>query len=77
MALAAKGRAAETDHRLRAWSAWQTASLTAFAYHSPKKMPKLESLTGQKPAPRIQTPDQMKSMFAAMRAKAARRQTEA
>ena len=67
IALESKGRAAETEHKLRAWLAWQTASLTAYAYHDPKKMPTLDSLTGRKVA-RAQTPEEMRAVFAAMRA---------
>lgn len=36
-------------------------------------MPKLESLTGRKPVVRVQTPEEMKSVFAAMRARAKKR----
>lgn len=40
--------------------AWHTASLTAYAYHQPKKLPKLETLLhSDKPARRRgQTPDE-------------------
>ena len=61
----AKGRAAETAHRNAAWLAWQTASLTAFAFHAPAKMPRLKSLTGEKRQRQAQTPEQMKAVFAA------------
>lgn len=53
---------------MMAWQAHTTASLMFFAYHDPKHMPKLESLTGDKPRLRVQTPEEMKSVFAAMRA---------
>ena len=61
----AKGRAAETAHRNMAWLAWQTASLTAFAFHAPAKMPRLETLTGERRPREPQTPEEMKAVFAA------------
>lgn len=61
--------AAETEQKQRAWLAHTTASLVAFAYHSPKKMPRLETLTGGQAAPRVQTPDEVRSVFADIRAK--------
>nr|WP_314432389.1 hypothetical protein [uncultured Brevundimonas sp.] len=39
----------------------------AFAFHAPKHMPKLESLTGERAAPRVQSPEEMRAMFAAIR----------
>ena len=60
----AKSRAAESQHRRDAWLAHTTASLVAFAHHSPKKMPTLYSLTANKPVPTIQTPEQMRAAFA-------------
>lgn len=63
----AKGRAAESQHRRDAWLAHTTASLVAFAHHSPKKMPTLESLTGAQPTIKIQTPDEMRAAFAGWR----------
>ena len=51
----------------RAWLAHTTASLAAFAVHKPKAMPTLDSLTGSRPALRVQTPDEMKAAFAAWR----------
>lgn len=50
------------------WAAWQAASLNAYAYHSPKKMPALDTLLDMKPKARaVQTPEQMKAVFDAMR----------
>lgn len=69
----AKGRAAETAHRHAAWLAWQTASLTGFAFHTPSKMPSLESLTATKPRVTIQTPEQMRAAFDSWRKMASRR----
>lgn len=66
--LRARGEAAETEHKYRAWLAHTTASLMGFAHHAPKKMPKLETLTGERPAPRVQTPEEMQAVFAAIRA---------
>ena len=60
-------RRAELEHRERAWQAHTTASLTAFAFHKPKAMPSLDSLTGVQATPRVQTVDEMKAAFAAWR----------
>lgn len=59
----------ERERKLAAWSAWHIAAL---GKSDPKKFPALEDLTGDRPAPRVQTPDEMKSVFAAMRARAAK-----
>lgn len=67
MALEAKGRAAETAHRANAWLAHTIASLSAFGFHAPPKMPTLESLTATKPKVTIQTPEQMQAAFASWR----------
>lgn len=67
VALEAKGRAAETDHRHRAWLAWTIASLSAYGFHAPAKIPTLESLTATKPKVTIQTPEQMRAAFASWR----------
>lgn len=69
----ARGRAAETQQRQAAWLAWQTASLNAYAFHKPGKMPSLESLTAPRPKVEVQTPDQMRAVFAGMRRRAERR----
>lgn len=66
----ARARAIERAHKESAWLGWTTASLTAFAYHDPKKMPPLESLTGVKSKPRIMSADEIKAVFANMRARA-------
>lgn len=66
--LAASGRVAERDQAHRAWIAWHTAALSRC---DPKKFPTLESLSGQSRKAVAQTPDQMKSVFAAMRVKQA------
>jgi len=63
----AKGRAAETAHRANAWLGWTIASLGAYAFHAPAKMPTLESLTATKPKVTIQTPEQMRAAFASWR----------
>lgn len=68
IALQGKARAALTEQKNRAWLAHTTASLVAFAHHKPKAMPALDTLTGEKRHPRIQSPDEMKAVFAAMRA---------
>jgi len=39
--------------------------LVAFAYHDPKSMPKLETLTGEPRKRRVQTVEQMKAAMAA------------
>ena len=67
LTFAAEAKIAERAHHTRAWLAWQTASLTGFAFHKPSAMPKLETLTGQKPKITVQTPDQMKAAFAEWR----------
>lgn len=68
--MAAKGRAAQTAHEQRAWAAWHTSWLASFAFHAPKSMPKLETLTGKRSLPKAQTPNEMKAAFAAWRAAA-------
>lgn len=58
------------EHKVAAWAIWHAASLNAYAYHKPAAMPSLESLTGEKRATRVQSPEEMKAVFAAMRARA-------
>ncbi|WEK56487.1 MAG: hypothetical protein P0Y52_07930 [Candidatus Brevundimonas phytovorans] len=38
-----------------------------FANHNPKRMPTLESLTSETVPARVQSPEEMKAVFAAMR----------
>jgi hypothetical protein len=68
IALEAKAWSAERDQAHRAWLAWHTAALSRC---EPKKFPTLESLSGQSRKVVAQTPEQMKSVFAAMRVKQA------
>ena len=66
MALQAHSARLEREHRPGAGSAWQTAALGRV-----KRMPKLEELIGGKVHAAVQSAEQMKSVFAAMRARAA------
>lgn len=50
----------------RAWLAWHVAALSKC---DPKKFPKLEDVMGERPAARVQTPEEMKAVFASMRAR--------
>ena len=67
--MAAKGRAADTAQKNAAWLAWTIASLAVFAFHDPKKMPALETLTGEPRRQRVQTPEEMKASMAAWAAR--------
>ena len=67
LAVEAKEKAAKFDHQNLAWLAWHTATLTGIATNNPKKMPTLESLTGTRSLPPVQTPEQMRAVFARMR----------
>lgn len=55
----------EHAHREMAWAAWHVAALGRI-----KKMPSFEEMVGDKVKVAIHSADQMKSVFAAMRAKA-------
>ena len=66
MALQAHSERLDREHRQGAWIAWHTAALGRV-----KRMPKLEELIGGKVHAAVQSAEQMKSVFAAMRARAA------
>lgn len=55
----------EYQHREVAWAAWHTAALGRI-----KKMPTLEEMVGEKVVAVVQSAEQMKGVFAAMRARA-------
>jgi len=55
----------EQAHREVAWAAWHTAALGRI-----KKMPTYQELLGERVQAVIQSAEQMKGVFAAMRAKA-------
>ena len=55
----------EREHKLTAWTVWHIAALTRC---NPKHFPTLQEMTGEKPKPKVQTPEEMKAVFAAMRA---------
>lgn len=61
----AKGDALKRERHDAAWLAHTTASLTAFAFHSPKKIPTLASLIGESAPPRMQSEDEMRAAFRA------------
>lgn len=61
----AKGDALQRERHDAAWLAHTTASLVAFAFHSPKKIPTLDSLTGEAATPRTQSEDEMRAAFKA------------
>lgn len=53
------------EHNERMSVAWHTASLSAYAYHQPKKLPKLETLlhSDASKAPREQTAAEQIAIF--------------
>ena len=63
----AQGERLERERKLLTGVAWLNAALTRC---DPKRFPSLEDLTGERrPAP-VQTPEEMKAIFAAIRARA-------
>ena len=63
--MAGEAKRLEREHVSRGWLAWQTARLGRI-----KDFPALHEVTGVRPVIEKQTPDQMKGVFASMRAAA-------
>lgn len=66
IAIQAKTRAADAQHRQDAWLALTTAALVRRDRKAP--WPTLEQLTAKPKAARKQTPEEMKAAFASVRA---------
>jgi hypothetical protein len=64
LAIRARAKAEEGARRLDVWRSHQQASLMAYAYHQPSKMPSLSSLLGERP--KAQTAAEQMSILKAL-----------